>query len=92
MKMFVALLSLVSAIPALAAEGLAPADLLEATRISIASFEASNPDHAGHLSGFKSWRSGADGKVKLYVAHGSMTMEFNFVCAKHGEEIHCGAQ
>ena len=71
--------------------GFSSDDLLEATRVSIQDFKTSNPDHAEHVSGFKSWQSGTDAKVKLYVAHDGMTMAYDYDCAKHGTDIHCNA-
>ena len=83
--------SLAISSPLFAQEGFTPADLIEATQTSVATFSEANPDHVEHFTGFKSWKSGTDAKVKVYVLHDGMSMDYNFSCAKHGELIHCTA-
>ena len=55
-------------------------------------FKQSNPDHVQHFTGYKAWNSGEDSKVKVYVAHDGMNMEFNYLCMKHDASIACHAQ
>lgn len=69
-----------------------PAELLEATKIAVDDFSTANPDHVEHFTGYKAWKSGEDAKVKIYVAHDGMNMEFNFTCHKHDDGTECHAQ
>jgi hypothetical protein len=64
-----------------------PEDLLSATQVALKTFSAENPDHVAHVSGFKTWKSGADSKVKIYVAHDGMTMEYNYLCQNQNNQI-----
>lgn len=68
-----------------------PADLISATEKSVADFETANPDHAPHFTGFKSWKTGEEGKVKIYVDHDGHAMEFNYLCHKHDNDLECHA-
>lgn len=67
------------------------AQLLTATGIAITDFEAVNPDHAAHFTGFKSWKSGEEARVRIYVDHGGHAMEFNYSCLDHDDELECHA-
>jgi hypothetical protein len=67
------------------------AELIMATEKAVADFETENPDHAAHFTGFKSWKSGDDGKVKIYVDHNGHAMEFNYQCQKQDNELECQA-
>lgn len=61
--------------------------------MAIDEFSKENASHVQHLTGWKTWRSGADIKVKLYVSHDGMNMEFNYDCHKHGNgKLQCHAQ
>jgi hypothetical protein len=85
-----------AAASAMAAESLAPAEftaaeLVAATQNAVKLFSETNPDHAVHLTGFKTWKSGADAKVKIYVNHNGMAMEHNFQCAQSTGGIRCVA-
>ena len=68
-----------------------PTQLISASQIAIADFEVANPDHAVHFTGFKSWKTGEDAKVKIYVDHDGHAMEFNYLCHKHDNELECHA-
>lgn len=70
-------------------QGLNPAELIQATTAAMEVFKAANPDHMVHMSGFKTWKSGSDAKVKFYVAHDAMSMEYNYLCLKQENQIHC---
>ena len=63
-----------------------------ATASAVADFMKNNPAHVAHFTGYKTWKSGDDVKVKVYVAHDGMSMDFNYVCHKHGSNIECHAQ
>lgn len=63
-----------------------------ATSLAVQDFATKNVDHAEHFTGYKTWKSGEDVKVKVYVAHDGMNMEFNYVCHKHGPKIECHSQ
>lgn len=68
-----------------------PSQLIEATKIAVSDFETTHPDHVSHLSGFKTWKSGLDGKVKIYVDHDGHAMEFDYTCQDHGGTLECVA-
>jgi hypothetical protein len=68
------------------------AELLTASQQAVAAFEAQNPDHAAHFTGFKTWKSGGDAKVKIYVDHDGHAMEFDFLCRKQDNELECQDQ
>lgn len=70
-------------------QGLNPAELIQATTAAMEVFKTANPDHMVHLSGFKTWKSGSDAKVKFYVAHDAMSMEYNYLCLKQENQIQC---
>ena len=63
-----------------------------ATASAVANFVKDNPAHADHFTGYKSWKSGDDVKVKVYALHGGTNMEFNYLCHKHGTLIECHFQ
>ena len=65
------------------------ADLLAASEAALKSFQTGSPEHAAHLTGFKTWKSGVDAKVKIYVLHGGATMEMNYLCIKSANQIRC---
>lgn len=68
-------------------------EMQQLTGMAIDEFSAENAGHIQHLTGWKTWRSGADIKVKLYVTHDGMNMEFNFDCHKHGNgKLQCHAK
>ena len=73
-------------------------ELHQASRAATDEFQRDNPDHVDHFAGYKSWKSGEDAKVKIYVSHGGMNMEFNYNCYKHDNQethetmIQCHAQ
>lgn len=83
-----------SALPSAFAAGgdeFSPEDLVIATQNALKDLGATAAEHVQHISGFKAWKSGADAKVKIYVAHDGMTMDYNYQCAKHATEVHCSA-
>lgn len=71
-------------------------DLLAVTKLAVEDLKKTKPEHAEHFYGYKSWLSGDESKVKVYVKHDGMTMDFNYTCHKHshGEEVEleCHAQ
>lgn len=82
---------------ALAASSVASAafsvpDLHSASNLAVADVLKNNPSHGDHLTGYKTWKSGEDAKVKVYVDHSGMAMEFNFLCHKHDTGVECHAQ
>jgi hypothetical protein len=68
------------------------AELQQATKLASDTFEAEHRDHVDHFVGFKSWKSGEDSKVKIYVTHDGMNMEFNYLCHKHDDKVECHVQ
>ncbi len=67
-------------------------ELHAATKIAVDNFRRANTGHVEHFMGYKSWKSGEDSKVKIYVNHEGMTMEFNYLCHKHDAAIECHDQ
>jgi hypothetical protein len=68
------------------------ADIIQASQLATDDFQTRNPDHVTHFNGFKVWPSGEEAKVKVYVNHDGMSMEFNYLCHKHDSEIECHVQ
>jgi hypothetical protein len=68
-------------------------DQLQAlSKVAFSDFSAANPDHVQHFTGFKAWKSGDDGRVKIYVNHDGMAMEYTYLCHFHDEEPECHLQ
>jgi len=68
------------------------ADLQKAAAAALERFTSENPDHAKHLLEYTVSRKGADATVKVAVNHGSMKMDFNYLCLKVSSGIECQAQ
>lgn len=66
--------------------------LHDATKKATDDFTTANPDHVEHFVGYKTWKSGEDAKVKIYVSHDGMNMEFNYVCHIHDSGVECHGQ
>lgn len=81
---------LTSSMPAQAAFNVI--EMHAATESAVVHFLKNNPAHADHLFGYKTWKSGEDVKVKVYVTHAGLNMEFNYVCHKHETNIECHFQ
>lgn len=73
----------------LAGEGFSPEQLVKATDVALKSYAAENSAHGTHVTGFKTWKSGAEAKVKIYIDHNGMAMESNYVCQEHSGQVHC---
>ncbi len=71
--------------------GFSAAELMQATQVSLKLFTDTTPDHVVHISGFKSWKSANDAKVKIYMTHDGMTMESNFHCTLNNGQVRCTA-
>lgn len=67
-------------------------ELHSATKIATAQFAESKPEHLEHFSGYKSWKSNEDAKVKIYVSHDGMNIDFSYLCHKHDDAIECHEQ
>lgn len=67
-------------------------EVLDVTKLALKDFATEHPDHVDHFVGYKSWKSGEDAKVKIYVDHDGMSMEYNYVCHKHETGLECHAQ
>ena len=68
-------------------------DMIQAqTKLAYADFLVAQPLHAPHFFGFKSWLSGDDTRVKIYVLHNGMNMEFSYTCHVHEEGPECHRQ
>lgn len=67
-------------------------ELADVTKVGLKAFSTKEPTHSKHSIGFKSWVSGEDAKVKIYVTHDGMSMEFNYLCHKHDGASECHEQ
>lgn len=66
--------------------------LHEASKKSTEHFATANPGHVAHFVGYKTWKSGEDAKVKIYVSHGGMNMEFDYLCFSDENAVECNAE
>lgn len=68
-------------------------EMQEVEGLALNDFSRENGDHAQHLTGWKTWKSGEGVKVKIYITHDGMNMEQNYDCHKHGDgKLQCHAQ
>lgn len=67
-------------------------ELQTATKAACEEFKKDRPDHVKHFTGYKSWLSGEESKVKIYVTHDGMNMDFTYLCHKHDDAIECHKQ
>src|SRR5690349_6906761 len=51
--------------------------LQDASKLAIHDFSEANTEHVEHFVGYKTWISGDDAKVKIYVTHEGADLEFN---------------
>lgn len=91
MKLFSTLALIALAAGTAQAAEFSPAELLTATQSAVKLFSDANPAHVSHLTGFKTWKSGADAKVKVYMTHDGMAMEYNYLCQAASGQIRCSA-
>ena len=49
-------------------------ELADVTKVGLKAFSTKEPTHSKHSIGFKSWVSGEDAKVKIYVTHDGMSI------------------
>jgi hypothetical protein len=80
-------IALFSGAPAMADDdhgAISVAEMQTLTGLAIDDFSKEN-EHAQHLTGWKTWRSGDAVKVKIYVTHDGMNMEVDYQCHKHGD-------
>lgn len=71
------------------AAGFSIADLNTAGKVASDVFVQDHQAHTEHFTGYKVWKSGADAKVKVYVDHGGMAMEYDYTCFKSASAIDC---
>ena len=69
-----------------------PEQMLEVTKLAIDDFKVAQREHVPHFYGYKAWKSADDVKVKIYVLHDGMTMDFNYLCHEHETGLECHAQ
>lgn len=67
-------------------------ELIDVTKVAMTKFSTDHPDHVAHFVGYKSWKSGDDAKVKVYINHSGMSMEYNYICHKHDTGLECHDQ
>jgi len=86
------ILTTVTTVTAVAAPtGFSAVELVQASQVSLKLFTDTTPDHVIHITGFKSWKSANDAKVKIYMTHDGMSMESNFHCTMNNGQIRCTA-
>jgi predicted transcriptional regulator len=71
------------------ADGLTTDQLVDATKIAIENFNLERPALTNGITGFKTWKSGQDGKVKIYVTSGGQNSEFTYTCHGHDGIFEC---
>lgn len=79
-------------VPAFAVSGFSIDDLVSANTLAVKAFQKDHSEHAQHFTGFKTWKSGDDAKVKIYVNHDGMAMEYNYLCHKGEAGTECLSQ
>ena len=67
-------------------------ELHTATKTAVTEFTSDHSEHVEHFTGYKSWLSGEESKVKVYVTHDGMNMNFTYLCHKHDGSVECHAQ
>lgn len=67
-------------------------EMHRASETAVADFLNHQPAHASHFTGYKTWRSKDEAKVKIYVSHHGMNMEFDYACQKSASGVECFAQ
>lgn len=73
--------------------GMSIAEIQGTAKLAVEKFVADHADHAEHFVGYKVWKSGDESKVKVYVNHDGMAMEYNYNCHKHDDgELECHDQ
>lgn len=68
------------------------ADLQQVTQLAYTDFSTAHPDHVVHFTGFKTWISGETSRVKVYVNHEGMAMEYSYLCERHETALECHHQ
>jgi hypothetical protein len=91
---FLSVLVFFSLFPAMAKADneLTQSELLEITKISLDDYTTNNPDHAKHVSGFKTITVKTDGKVTIYISHDGMTMTSSYYCVRQDKTFVCTEQ
>ena len=79
-------------VPAIATAAFSPAELVDATELAISMFETDQAAHEEGFVGYKAWKSGEDARVKIYVSHDGVNMEFDYLCEMHPEGLDCHEQ
>jgi hypothetical protein len=95
MKIITSSAALIASLIAFSGAGLAAIDfdvMQTMTKLAHADFIVAQAAHAQHVTGFKTWLSADDARVKFYVTHDSMTMEFSYLCHVHDEGPECHRQ
>ena len=95
MKRILSALAMTASISAISGTSFAALDfdgLQSISKIAFKEFSTANEDHVQHFTGYKVWKSGDDAKVKIYVTHDGMAMEFNYLCHIHEEGPECHKQ
>lgn len=93
MKMFLVVGTCALSLAPIAMADVMPfADLQAVTKLSFDDFTVAQPAHVAHFTGFKTWQSADDSRVKIYVNHDGMAMEFNYLCHRHETGLECHRQ
>jgi hypothetical protein len=65
--------------------GFSIAEVGQVAKVATDKFAAENVAYVDHFVGYKAWKAGLEAKVKVYVDHDGMPMEFNYNCHKHDD-------
>ena len=66
--------------------------LSEAGRLASNQWMGSSSSNNDKYVGFKVWRSGSEGKVKVYYKEGDQSLNVSYLCHIHDDEIECHQQ
>jgi hypothetical protein len=64
-------------------------DVYAATKLAMSDYTAATPDDAANLYAFQGAIAGNDANVKLFVKHGTTTVQINYTCHKHDGQLEC---
>lgn len=67
-------------------------ELLDITKLSMDDYTINNPEHAMHISGFKTITVKTDGKVTINITHDGMTMTSSYYCVRQDKTFVCTEQ
>ena len=74
-------------------DGLTADQLVDAAKLVLNDFKTDRPDLADDVTAFKAWKSGDEGKVRIYVTNDrGQSLSFVYGCHSHDDLFECHAQ